>query len=268
MALTMNHIAAMLRYCLAGVLLGSFALCVNAADDIVILYVGEPDAEADFGARQGLSEANAQGEFLGVTYRLARDEESGAPRAVVAAVSAERLGARADAYPDTPVFNVTATETELREACRPNVFHVIPSLAMYADAERQWHVLHPDSSARARAWHASFRKYAAAQLNIRFREQFGLDMDDAAWAGWAALKLLSDTIARQPKLAGPILIDELKTNLAFDGQKGVDMSFRETGQLRQPLLLVDNDKVVAEAPVRGVVNADNLDSLGLPFCPK
>ena len=46
------------------------------------------------------------------------------------------------------------------------------------------------------------------------------------------------------------------------------MSFRETGQLRQPLLLVDGDRIVGEAPVRGVVDTTYLDSLGVPFCPK
>ena len=84
----------------------------------------------------------------------------------------------------------------------------------------------------------------------------------------AAMKLLSDTIVRQPALAGEDLMEELKTNLAFDGQKGIDMSFRETGQLRQPLLLIDADEIVGEAPVRGIVDSSNLDSLGVPFCTK
>jgi len=44
------------------------------------------------------------------------------------------------------------------------------------------------------------------------------------------------------------------------------MSFRDTGQLRQTLLLVENGEIVAEAPVRGVVDPDDLDSLGLRAC--
>ncbi len=93
-------------------------------------------------------------------------------------------------------------------------------------------------------------------------------MNDEAWAGWAAMKLLSDTIVRQPSITGHELINELQTNLAFDGQKGTDLSFRETGQLRQPLLLVADGKIVGEAPVRGVVNPSDLDSLGTQFCAK
>ncbi len=240
-----------------------------AANTVDILFVGEPGTPAHYGARQGLSEANAQGEFLGVTYRLVSADTADAnPRAVVAAVNPTRLLRLREQRRELPVLNVTAMETTLREACEANLFHVIPSRAMLEDAENQWQRKNPGSAARARAWHRTFRKYAASQLNSRYHEQFGQDMVDEAWSGWAAVKLLSDTIARQPAITGAQLIEQLQTNLAFDGQKGSDMSFRETGQLRQPLLLVDNDKIVGEAPVRGVVNTSNLDSLGLSFCPK
>jgi hypothetical protein len=47
---------------------------------------------------------------------------------------------------------------------------------------------------------------------------------------------------------------------------GTDMNFRPTGQLRQPLLLVEDGKIAGEAPVRGV--ADDLDSLGNVECEK
>lgn len=239
------------------------------AETVDILFAGEADSPAYHGARQGLSEANAQGEFLGVSYRLVTADTSQAtPRAVVAAVNPARLLRLGEQYPDLPVLNVTASENTLREACERNVFHVIPSRAMLEDAENQWQRKNPGTTARARAWHHTFRKYAASQLNIRYHEQFAQDMNDESWSGWAAVKLLSDTIVRQPAITGPALIEQLQTNLAFDGQKGTDMSFRETGQLRQPLLLVDNGRIVGEAPVRGVVNPNNLDSLGLSFCPK
>jgi len=243
-----------------------------SAEEITVLYIGEIDSSAHLGARQGLSEANAQGEFMGIEYRLVSADGVGEagpqPVAIIAAVNASRLLQLAEQYRDVPLLNTAAQDTSLRENCTANLFHIGPSTAMLADAERQWQRQASGSSARASAWHRTFRKYASAQLNIRFREQFGSDMDDDAWAGWAAMKLLADTIVRQPKLVGEFLIEELKTNLAFDGQKGVDMSFRETGQLRQPLLLIDGDKIVGEAPVRGVVDSSNLDSLGVPFCPK
>ena len=243
-----------------------------SAEEITVLYIGDADSAAHLGARQGLTEANAQGEFMGIQYRLVSQTEIGemltVPVAIITDVDASRLVQLADQYQYLPLFNLTAKDLSLREDCIPNLLHVGPSEAMLRDAERQWRQHAPDSSARARAWHRSFRKYAAAQLNIRFKEQFKLAMDDDAWAGWAAMKLLADTMVRQPSLAGEQLIAELKINLAFDGQKGRDMGFRETGQLRQPLLLVEMDKIIGEAPVRGVVDSSDLDSLGLPFCPK
>ena len=93
-------------------------------------------------------------------------------------------------------------------------------------------------------------------------------MTDIAWAGWAATKLLSDTIARTGSTDADALAEILSSDLAFDGQKGITMSFRNTGQLRQPILLIENDAIVAEAPVRGIVDSSNLDSVGLADCLK
>jgi hypothetical protein len=38
-------------------------------------------------------------------------------------------------------------------------------------------------------------------------------------------------------------------------------TFRDTGQLRQPLLLVEAGKLVGEAPVPGVVDSNDLTAL-------
>ena len=91
-------------------------------------------------------------------------------------------------------------------------------------------------------------------------------MTDQAWAAWAAVKLVSDTVARLRSGEPGELLTALRNDLAFDGQKGVDMSFRDNGQLRQPLLLVEHGKIVGEAPVRGVVANGGLDSLGPSAC--
>jgi hypothetical protein len=44
------------------------------------------------------------------------------------------------------------------------------------------------------------------------------------------------------------------------------MSFRKNGQLRQMLLIVEGPSIVGEAPVKGVVNPADLDSLGPVDC--
>ena len=91
-------------------------------------------------------------------------------------------------------------------------------------------------------------------------------MDDDSWAGWAAVKMTSDTVARTQITNSKEMLGYLKNKLSFDGQKGSDMNFRVTGQLRQLILLVENDKIVAEAPIRGVAKPPTLDSLGSLEC--
>ncbi|MGR8920559.1 MAG: ABC transporter substrate-binding protein [Gammaproteobacteria bacterium] len=251
------------------------AFAAAAADPLKlrIAYLGERDADAWRGASQGLAEANAQGRFLGLEYELlGADSEADAraldASAIVADVSAIRLLRLAETVAETPVFNVSAPDDALREACVPNLFHTIPSDAMADDAVQQWQRKRPESAAEAKAWHPAFRKYAAAQLNQRYQESFGQPMSDPAWAAWAAVKLLSDTAARLKQNNPGVLMSAIGSDLAFDGQKGIPMSFRDTGQLRQPLLLVESGKIVGEAPVRGIVDPTNLDSLGLSSCLK
>lgn len=232
--------------------------------EVPLAFVGPVDGSAHQGARQGLDEARLQGEFLGQRYRL--DAAAGEAVAIIAALPADEVATVARQYPKVPILNVTAADDTLRDDCLPNLFHVGPSERMLADARKQWTSLHPKSRAEAQAWHPSFEKYAAAQLNKRYAEQFGQPMDDPAWAGWAAVKLLSDTVAREQDATPATLLEALRSRLSFDGQKGVDMSFRPDGQLRQPLLLVEEDRIVAEAPVRGVADIEDLDSLGPSRC--
>ena len=91
-------------------------------------------------------------------------------------------------------------------------------------------------------------------------------MNDHSWAGWAAVKMTSDTVARTQITNSKEMLNYLKNELTFDGQKGSDMNFRITGQLRQLILLVENDKIVTEAPIRGVAKPPTLDSLGILEC--
>ncbi len=232
--------------------------------EVPIAFVGPTDGAAWQGAHQGLDEAQLQGGFLGQRYRL--DAAPGQAVALVAALPAGELTALARAHPGVPVLNVAAADDALRDQCMPNVFHVLPSARMANDAVAQWQRAHPEAEVEARAWHTDFEKYAASQLNKRYSEQFEAPMDDQAWAGWAAVKLLSDTVAREQAASPAVLLDALRSRLAFDGQKGVDMNFREDGQLHQPLLLVAGTKLVGEAPVRGVVDIEDLDSLGPSRC--
>lgn len=247
---------------------------VETATEIEILYVGDKADTAWLGASQGLIEANQQGKFLGTTFKLTQLPGAGEvleqakPVAAVVAGDAATLEQVAQALPNTPVFNVTLDDDALRQQCGGNILHVQPSKAMKRDALSQWKSKHPDSDANALAWHASAVKYAGLQLNKRYKQSSGTDMEDRAWAGWAAVKMLSDTVVRTQSGEGTKLLDFMKTRLQFDGQKGVDLSFRPNGQLRQPILIVAGDKIAGEAPVPGASKGlDDLDSLGNVECP-
>ncbi len=236
-----------------------------------IAFIGPADSDAHAGARQGISEANAQGKFLGVSYELVDSADVAAAlgahaSAIVVDGAAAALPAFATQAQGTPLLNVRAEDDSLRGQCVANLLHTIPSQAMRADAVKQWQKKQPGSHAEARAWDASAEQYAGSQLNKRYSDATGRAMNDQAWAAWAAVKLVSDTVARLHAAEPATLLTTLRKDLAFDGQKGVDMSFRDNGQLRQPLLLVEGGKIVGEAPVRGVAPNGDLDSLGNTLC--
>jgi len=251
-------------------------LCATAAAsaqalEVKLAFLGETDSAAHRGAMQGLAEAQAQGEFLGLTYSLnAIAPGSALPAdtsAVVVAAPAATLEAAVAAHTGVPVLNAVLVEDALRRQCRPNLFHTQASTEMRRDAEAQWQKANPAGpAARAQVWHPDFTRYAAAQLNKRYRDTFNEAMTDEAWAGWAAVKLVSDTVAREQTAEAATLLSALRGRLAFDGQKGVDLSFRADGQLRQPLLLVVDRALAGEAPVRGVADIEDLDSLGRIEC--
>jgi len=243
--------------------------------EVKFAYIGSKEHPALLGAQQGLSEANLQGQFLNQKYELeilsaekANSHDFSKYVAVLTTVDTDAYTMLVERLPNTAVFNLSIKDDVLRTACINNALHIIPSNAMYADAKDQWQQKKPDSNTKAQAWHPDFVKFAARDLNKRFKKNQKKLMDDNSWAGWAAVKMTSDAVART-KINDPAkMLHYLKTELAFDGQKGSVMNFRETGQLRQPILLVEDNKIVAEAPVRGIAKPPTLDSLGILSCEK
>ena len=243
--------------------------------EIDFVYVGEQEDSALLGVQQGLFEANLQGQFLGQNYKLdiispanALNSDYSKYIAVLTAVDINTFNKISDQLADIAVFNLILEDDVLRMSCLPNALHTIPSSSMKADAVAQWHQKKPGSNVTAQAWHGDFVKFAARDLNKRFKKKQGQTMDDYAWAAWAAVKMTSDSVARENISDAKDMLTHLKTNLSFDGQKGSNMNFRDTGQLRQLMILVEDGKIVAEAPVRGVAKPPTLDSLGLLNCEK
>ena len=244
--------------------------------DVELLYVGEEDLALK-GVQQGIDEANLQGQFLNQRYvlkKIAADEIDTTKfttySAIFSNVDSDTFLQLLERRPDIGIFNLNLDDDWLRSACMKNALHILPSQRMKQDALNQWRQKQPGSDAVTQAWHANFKKFAARDLNKRFFKQHGVPMENLAWAGWAATKITSDTVARISTNNAAALLIFFKTELAFDGQKGNEMSFRETGQLRQPVLIVNAGTILAEAPISGIATPPTLDSLGIVkgYCEK
>lgn len=248
---------------LAGALLSPAAL----GADFALAYVGPDSSSALRGLQLGIDESNVQGEFLGVKLSLSRLDGDSTPGGQVAifADAPGTISELAKKAAGLALFNLSDSSDALRDACMGNVLHVFPSGRMKADAVAQWRERNPGAEVTAAAWHGSAVKFAARDLNKRYKARFGVEMDELAWAGWFAARAVGDTLMRDPAANATALLRSLKEADGLDGQKGDPQSFRASGQLRQPLVLVGPEgRLLGEAPVRGAPGG--LDSLGASPC--
>jgi ABC transporter substrate binding protein (PQQ-dependent alcohol dehydrogenase system) len=116
------------------------------------------------------------------------------------------------------------------------------------------------------AWHWSWERHGAPQLQNRFRKLAKRDMSSIDWAAWVAVKSLVQTIQR----VGTTDFDQINAflrsdQLEVDAFKGASSSYRPwSGQLRQNLLLSDGRWVIERAPLAGFLHkTENMDTLGL-----
>ena len=256
------------------IFLGYVSAGATEMTEINFAFIGATDSNAYDGVAQGIHEANLQGRFLGQNYTLhefsADNLDAIDPDmfiAFIVASNADDIRQAGDRFRDHAILNVAVHDDALREECSSNLLHVIPSSKMLADAEAQWLQKSPGAGITVSGWHPDFVKFAARDLNKRYKKKFSKPMEQYAWAGWAAVKMTSDSVARKNLTDAAGLLQHLKTELSFDGQKGLNMDFRDTGQLRQLLLIAGPEgELLGEAPVRGVVAPDDVDSLGLASC--
>ncbi len=253
-------------------LLGLAALATAGAEPRKIVFLGDMTG-LEKAVRLGVEESEVQAGFLDMQLEFAQDRDPAHAgqhldaHAVIIHSSPEEIFWAAETLGDVPVFNVGSRDDVLRTRCRANLFHVIPSDKMLADAEAQWRKSKPDAKqVEARAWHPDFVKFAARDLNNRYVKLAGVEMTDEAWAVWAAYRLATTAVVYNPEASPAELVEYFREELEFDAQKGEFSSFRPTGQLRQVLLLTVDGKLAGEAPVRGVAASDDLDSLGLQEC--
>jgi hypothetical protein len=153
-------------------------------------------------------------------------------------------------------FNAASRAQSLRAACHRFTFHVAASQVMYSNAALLGQVapLSPDRSSRAPGdsvvlWGPALERYGAAQINDRYRAEYGVGMDEGAWAGWAAVKIASESALRAKSTEPAKLLTYLESSATtFDGHKGWPLSFRLADhQLRQPLYVVIRGGAAAAA---------------------
>ncbi|ARE40770.1 hypothetical protein RGUI_2629 [Rhodovulum sp. P5] len=119
---------------------------------------------------------------------------------------------------------------------------------------------------RPMAWSRVVEQWGAAQLQSRFADHAGRDMQPKDYAAWAALRSIGEAVTRTGVGDAATLRAFLLSD-AFElgGFKGRPLSYRGwNGQLRQPIALVGPRALVATAPMEGFLHARNeLDTLGL-----
>lgn len=224
-----------------------------AADEpsapLLIAFLGPQDAAEARGAELGVAEANVLGEFTGRRFALEYQSAGMKPPAIapVARLVVDDLARNASA--DAAILNLSDDRDSLRRSCQPELFHVLPSAAMARAAEVQWLQRNLGSPVRATAWHADFVKFAARDLNKRYRKKYAEPMSPQAWVGWVAVKAVVEAATRSSATEPAAIAAFMRDSLEFDGQKGVALSFGKDGQLRQPLLLIQDGKNVGESPL-------------------
>ena len=116
------------------------------------------------------------------------------------------------------------------------------------------------------AWHWSWERHGAPQLEGRFEKLAKRPMGSFDWAAWAAVKSIFQAVQRTGSTDFAAVRDYLRGDqFELDVFKGAVGSFRPwDNQLRQPLLLATDTWVVERAPVEGFLHhKNNLDTLGV-----
>lgn len=117
---------------------------------------------------------------------------------------------------------------------------------------------------RATGWGRVNEQWGAVQLQNRFRELAGRNMQDVDYAAWAALRAVDEAHLRTNFAEIDGIRAFLLDGIELAGFKGRPLSFRNwNGQMRQPIGLTHASALVAMAPLEGFLHARNeLDSLG------
>ncbi|NRQ17564.1 ABC transporter substrate-binding protein [Ensifer sesbaniae] len=119
---------------------------------------------------------------------------------------------------------------------------------------------------RGEGWAPVLEQWAAVQLQNRFENTTGREMNSRDYAAWAALRTIGEAVTRTNS-ADPAVLRAfiLSDKFALDGFKGRSLSYRSwNGQLRQPMAVVNSRALVELTPLDGYLHQTNdMDTLGL-----
>lgn len=115
------------------------------------------------------------------------------------------------------------------------------------------------------AWHRVVESWGAAQLQSRFQDLAGRDMNSADYAAWAAVRSVGTAVTQSGEADASsvrqLIFSDRFQLAAFKGRK---LTYRQwNGQLRQPIPLVHPRGLVATAPFEGFIHPlTEMDTLG------
>ncbi|GGC10976.1 branched-chain amino acid ABC transporter substrate-binding protein [Marivita lacus] len=115
-------------------------------------------------------------------------------------------------------------------------------------------------------WHRVVEQWGAAQLQSRFDTLADRPMQDRDYAAWAAVRAIGEAVTRTGAAdAETLRAFMLSQEFELAGFKGAPLTFRTwNGQLRQPIPIVHERALVAQAPLEGFLHQrTELDTLGL-----
>lgn len=234
--------------CLLAVVLATSAYAY-AQEGAEIIYFGSRDEYALLGLGQGLEDSNGSSQQfrLMVMAENFRPFKDPVPEAIFAAVDAESIRLLSYFNPDVPIFNLADESPMLRGLCLANVFHIIPSATLRAQALQTWKEKNPDAGdGEALAWHGNYRRGKAGDLNELFLRKRKVKMVEQAWAGWIAARIFADAKANLTSAGRRNFVAFIRHETEIDGYKRSLVAFNSGGELRQDLLIVSDEQVVSE----------------------
>jgi ABC transporter substrate binding protein (PQQ-dependent alcohol dehydrogenase system) len=171
---------------------------------------------------------------------------------------------------DTGHFAIEAEVARFTQGIDYDVLVVADETDEFADI-LPYHTFDPrpiagDAGLRPTDWARSFQQWGATQMQTRFFKNAHRWMTARDFAAWAAVRAVGEAATRTNSTDPDKILEFIhgdKFDLAV--YKGTKASFRPwDGQLRQPVLLVDDRQLISVSPQPGFLHQFNvLDTLGI-----